>query len=181
MKKTNIIFWISTGIIFLFEGLMPALTSQSEMAKEGISHLGYPAYFGVMLAVFKVVGAPIKNIDDYLLYLPEKQRLVLEEVRQVIRETAPQAEEVISYGMPAFKYHGALVYFGAFKNHCSFFSGNATLLAKMYPELKAYKTSKGTLQFTPENPLPRDLIKKIVLERMMENEEKMATKKTTKY
>lgn len=129
----------------------------------------------------KVEAPLIKNIDEYLMYLPEKQRLVLEEVRQVIKETAPEAEEVISYGMPAFKYHGALVYFGAFKNHCSFFSGNATLMAKMYPELKAFKTSKGTLQFTPENPLPADLIKKIVLERMMENEEKVAAKKTTKY
>ena len=57
MKKTNIIFWVSTTIIFLFEGLMPALTSQSQLAKDGISHLGYPAYFGVMLTVFKVIGA----------------------------------------------------------------------------------------------------------------------------
>jgi hypothetical protein len=57
MKKEKIIFWITTGLIFLFEGVMPALTSQSEMAKEGIRHLGYPEYFGVMLAVFKVLGA----------------------------------------------------------------------------------------------------------------------------
>ncbi len=57
MKKDNIIYWATTGLIFLFEGVMPALTSQSEMAKEGISHLGYPAYFGMMLTVFKVVGA----------------------------------------------------------------------------------------------------------------------------
>jgi uncharacterized membrane protein YphA (DoxX/SURF4 family) len=57
MKKNDIIYWITTGLIFLFEGLMPAFTSQSEMAKEGISHLGYPAYFGTMLAIFKVVGA----------------------------------------------------------------------------------------------------------------------------
>ncbi len=57
MKKDNLIFWISTGLIFLFEGVMPALTSQSEMAKEGISHLGYPAYFGVMLVICKVIGA----------------------------------------------------------------------------------------------------------------------------
>lgn len=123
---------------------------------------------------------PIKNIDEYLMYLPEKQRLALEEVRQVIMDTAPEAEEVISYGMPAFKYHGMLVYFAAFKNHCSFFSGNATLIADMYPELKAYKTSKGTLQFTPEKPLPADLIKKIVLVRMAQNEEKIASKKSKK-
>ena len=57
MKKEKIIFWITTSIIFLFEGVMPALTSQSEMAKEGIRHLGYPGYFGVMLTVFKVSGA----------------------------------------------------------------------------------------------------------------------------
>jgi DoxX-like family len=57
MKKTNLIFWATTGLIFLFEGVMPALTSQTELAKEGIRHLGYPEYFGVMLAVFKVLGA----------------------------------------------------------------------------------------------------------------------------
>lgn len=57
MKKLKIIFWISTTIIFLLEGVMPALTSQTELAKEGISHLGYPAYFGVMLTIFKVLGS----------------------------------------------------------------------------------------------------------------------------
>ena len=57
MKNEKIIFWVTTTLIFLFEGVMPALTSQTEMAKEGISHLGYPAYFGVALTVFKVLGA----------------------------------------------------------------------------------------------------------------------------
>ena len=57
MKSAKIIFWVSTIIIFLFEGVMPALTSQSELAKEGIRHLGYPAYFGMMLTVFKVLGS----------------------------------------------------------------------------------------------------------------------------
>lgn len=56
MKKDKIIFWITTGFIFLFEGVMPAIYSQSEMAKEGIRHLGYPDYFGMMLTVFKVLG-----------------------------------------------------------------------------------------------------------------------------
>jgi hypothetical protein len=59
MKKTNIAYWISTAFIFLFEGVMPALTSQTEMAKEGIRHLGYPAYFGATFAIFKVLGAII--------------------------------------------------------------------------------------------------------------------------
>jgi DoxX-like family len=57
MKKSNVIYWVATGAIFLFEGVMPALTSQTEMAKEGIRSLGYPEYFGVMLTVFKVLGA----------------------------------------------------------------------------------------------------------------------------
>ena len=57
MKKVNIIYWTTTTLIFLFEGVLPALTSQTEMAKEGIAHLGYPAYFGVLLVVFKVLGA----------------------------------------------------------------------------------------------------------------------------
>lgn len=57
MKRDKVIFWVTTGIIFLFEGVMPALTSQTEMAKEGIRHLGYPDYFGVLLTVFKVSGA----------------------------------------------------------------------------------------------------------------------------
>ena len=57
MKATKIIYWATTIIIFLFEGVMPALTSNTEMAKQGISHLGYPAYFGTMLVVFKVLGA----------------------------------------------------------------------------------------------------------------------------
>ncbi|MFM6945868.1 MAG: DoxX family protein [Flavobacteriales bacterium] len=57
MKSTKIIYWTTTTLIFLFEGLMPALTSQTEMAKEGMSHLGYPAYFGLALVVFKVLGS----------------------------------------------------------------------------------------------------------------------------
>ncbi len=57
MKTNKIIFWATTTLIFLFEGVMPAFTSQTEMAKEGIRHLGYPEYFGVMLTVFKVLGA----------------------------------------------------------------------------------------------------------------------------
>src|SRR5882672_1257686 len=57
MKTTKTIFWTATIIIFLFEGVMPALTSQTELAKEGIRHLGYPSYFGIMLTIFKVLGA----------------------------------------------------------------------------------------------------------------------------
>lgn len=120
---------------------------------------------------------PLKNIDDYLAYQPEKVRETLENLRQIIRDTAPEAEEVISYGIPAFKYHGMLVYFAAYKKHCSLFAGNGALTEQMKEVLKSYKTSKGTIQFTVEKPLPDDLVKQIVTTRMEENIEKMKSKK----
>ena len=120
---------------------------------------------------------PIKNIDDYLAHQPEKVREALENLRQIIRDTAPEAEEVISYGIPAFKYGGMLVYFAAYKKHCSLFAGNGALTEQMKMELKAYKTSKGTIQFTVEKPLPDELVKQIVITRMKENLEKMSNKK----
>lgn len=120
---------------------------------------------------------PLKNIDDYLAYQPEKLRETLENLRQIIRDTAPEAEEVISYGIPAFKYHGMLIYFAAYKKHCSLFAGNGALTEQMKEALKSYKTSKGTIQFTVEKPLPDDLVKQIVTTRMEENIEKMKSKK----
>lgn len=119
----------------------------------------------------------IKNIDDYLAYQPEKVRELLENLRQIIRDTAPEAVEVISYGIPAFKYHGILVYFAAYKKHCSLFAGNGALTEQMKEQLKAYKTSKGTIQFTIEKPLSDELIEKIVRTRMTQNIEKMKDKK----
>ena len=121
---------------------------------------------------------PVKNIDDYLACQPERERELLEHLRQIIRDTAPEAEEVISYGIPAFKYQGMLVYFAAYKNHCSLFAGNGALTEQMKEVLKTYKTSKGTIQFTLEKPLPDDLVKQIVITRMKENVEKMRGKKT---
>ena len=121
-----------------------------------------------------------KTIDEYLDAQPEKVKTVLSKLRQTIKKTAPKAEEVISYKMPGFNYHGMLVYFAAFKNHCSLFGGNSTLTNEMKDELKKYKTSKGTIQFTVENPLPTTLVKKIVKARMKQNEEKAALKKRTK-
>jgi uncharacterized protein YdhG (YjbR/CyaY superfamily) len=123
---------------------------------------------------------PIKNIDDYLAYQSEKVRESLENLRQIIRDTAPEAEEVISYGIPAFKYHGMLVYFAAYKKHCSLFGGTGSLTEEMKEELKDYKTSKGTIQFTVEKPLPDELVKHIVKFRMKQNVEKMSSKKDKK-
>jgi uncharacterized protein YdhG (YjbR/CyaY superfamily) len=123
---------------------------------------------------------PIKNIDDYLAYQSEKVRESLENLRQIIRDTAPEAEEVISYGIPAFKYHGMLVYFAAYKKHCSLFGGTGSLTEEMKEELKDYKTSKGTIQFTVEKPLPDELVRHIVKFRMKQNVEKMSSKKDKK-
>jgi uncharacterized protein YdhG (YjbR/CyaY superfamily) len=117
------------------------------------------------------------NVDAYLDALPEKQKSALTHLRKIIRETAPTAEEVISYGMPAYKYHGMLVYFAAFKKHCSLFSVNNDVFKE---ELQDYKTSKGTIQFSPEKPLPDDLVKRIVQFRMKANEENSAMKQMMK-
>lgn len=116
-----------------------------------------------------------KTIDDYLSRLPEGVRTSLENLRKTIKSAAPKAEEVISYGMPAFKLHGMLVYFAAFKNHCSFFPGSASI-AKLKNELKPYQTSKGTIQFTIDKPLPVTLVRKIVKARVEENEAKLTAK-----
>jgi len=125
------------------------------------------------------VKAVLKNIDDYLALQPERSRIVLEKIRQTIRMTAPGVEEVISYGMPAFRLHGRmLVYFAGFKNHCSIFPGSKSIIQKMKTNLKLYKTSAGTISFTAEKPLPASLIKKIVKAKAKENLDKMKIKKT---
>jgi uncharacterized protein YdhG (YjbR/CyaY superfamily) len=123
---------------------------------------------------------PITSIDDYIFQLPENQQLVLEELRQVIRDTAPEAEELISYGMPAFKHNGMLVYFAVFAKHCTFFVGNGSLIKEMGDALKGYKTVPSGIHFTPEKPLPAELVRDIVLKRMAENEAKMTAKKLKK-
>ena len=118
----------------------------------------------------------VKDIDSYLATLPQNVAAALERLRQTIKKTAPQAVEVISYNMPAFKYHGMLVYFAAFKNHCSLFGGNASIVKEMKPLLEEFVTTKGSIHFTPEKPLPIALIKTIVKARMQENIEKEKSK-----
>lgn len=119
-----------------------------------------------------------KDIDEYLSTLPVDVREMLQNLRTTIKSVAPKAKEVISYAMPAFKYYGMLVYFSAFKNHCSFFPANSSLIAKLEKELKPYRTAKGTIQFTVDRPLPATLVKKIVKERMKENIAKFNAKQT---
>jgi len=101
--------------------------------------------------------------------------LALEKLRQTIKGIVPEAEEVISYGMPMFKYRGMLVGFTAFKNHCRFF--HSSVVEHFKNELKDFKTAKGNIQFTIDKPIPEKLIEKIVLFRMGENEAKWEEKK----
>ena len=112
-----------------------------------------------------------KDIESYIVEQPIEVRERLEHIRHAIQISAPKAEEVISYGMPAFKYHGMLVYFAAFKNHIGFYalpSGNEAF----QKELSVYKQGKGSIQFPLDKPLPITLIKKIVKYRVKENIEK---------
>ena len=101
-------------------------------------------------------------IDDFLQNVPEPQKTELLRVRTIICDAAPDAEEVISYGMPAYKYNGKyLIGFSPFAHHMSLFPGAAPV-AGLAEKLSGYTLSKGTIQFTLEHPLPKDLIREIV-------------------
>jgi len=118
------------------------------------------------------------DVEAYLAKVPEPARATLEKLRATIRAAAPKdATEEISYGMPAFRYKGGLVGYAAFKAHCSFFPMSGSLLDDFAGELKDYRTSKGTLQFAQDKPLPAALVKKMVKARVAQNEEKAASRK----
>ena len=107
------------------------------------------------------------QIDARLAALPADQRAALQALRTAIAAAAPEAEEAISYGMPAFRYHGrSLVSYAAFTAHCSFFPMSSGLLEAHRDELAGFATAKGTVRFTPEHPLPVDLVARIVRERL---------------
>lgn len=114
--------------------------------------------------------APAKDIDDYLASVPSEARAALEKLRRTISDAAPMATEKISYGMPAFYYNGPLVSFGAFKNHCSFFPMSVSVMTSHKFQLKRYDTSKGTIRFPMNKPLPAELVKRLVKARIKENE-----------
>jgi uncharacterized protein YdhG (YjbR/CyaY superfamily) len=112
-----------------------------------------------------------KTIDEYIATFPKNVQTILQELRQAIHEEAPQAEEAISYSMPAFKQNGVLVYFAAFKSHIGFFP-TASGVEAFKEKLVKYQTSKGTIRFPLDEPIPLDLIKEIVLFRVKQNERK---------
>ena len=113
-----------------------------------------------------------KNTDEYIAKIPEPARTTLKKVRAVIRSVVPRGTtEIISYGMPAFKHNGVLVWFAAFSDHCSLFP-TASVIEAFKNELKGYSTSKGTIHFPVNKPLPAALVKKLVKARIAQNESK---------
>ena len=116
-------------------------------------------------------GAP-KSVEEYLAAVPAPARSTLNKMRATIRSVVPsEASETISYGIPAFRHNGVLVWFAAFSNHCSLFP-TASVIAEFKSELKGYSTSKGTIHFPSDKPLPTTLIKKLVKARVAQNEAK---------
>lgn len=111
-----------------------------------------------------------KTVDEYLQAYPGDIAEMMENVRKAIRSAAPKAEEVISYQIPTYKYKGALVHFAIFKNHCSFFGADKGLLKTFSKELAQFKITGTTIHFTLENPLPASLVRKLVKERMRQND-----------
>src|SRR5437867_13236045 len=109
-----------------------------------------------------------KTIDEYLASLSDDQRAALEKLRKTIRAAAPAAEECISYQLPAFRLDGRLlVAFGAWANHCAFYPG--AVVEALKDELRDYDTSKGTIRFLSDNPLPATLVRKLVKARIAKN------------
>jgi len=119
------------------------------------------------------------SIDEYISTFPAETQKILQELRATIKAAAPNAEERISYQMPAFYLNGNLVYFAAFKNHISFFPTSSGVDA-FKDELAAYAGSKGTVRFPSDKPIPLDLISKIVSFRVNENLKKAEMKSKKK-
>ena len=114
-----------------------------------------------------------KTIDEYLAGVNASHRDILGKLRQTIHDVAPNAEECISYGIPAFRLNGrALVFFGAWANHCAFYPGNSATLKKFRRDLKRFQISKGTIRFSPDNSLPVALVKKLVKVRIAQIDDK---------
>ncbi len=120
-----------------------------------------------------------RSVDEYIISQDPADRPVLEKIRKTIQKAAPSAEELISYGMPAFKYHGALVYYAAMKNHFGFYPTSSPM--KFFaPRLKPYHCTKGAIQFPKDQPVPLNLVTDIVKYRVKENEARQLMKESIK-
>ena len=119
-----------------------------------------------------------KTIDEYLANVRPDHRRTLQKLRRTIQTAVPEAEECISYGIPAFRLkERLLVFFGAWANHCAFYPGSAATLKNFRNELRNFQTSRGTIRFSPERPLPVTLVKKLVKTRIADNNDRGNKKK----
>ena len=110
-----------------------------------------------------------EEIDAYLATLEEPKQSTLSELRRTILGIVPEAEQCISYGMPGFRLQGKVIAgFAAFKNHLSYFPHSGSVLAELHDEIAMYVTSKGTLQFPIDTPLPKALVEKLIAVRISE-------------
>src|SRR5262249_55135186 len=110
-----------------------------------------------------------KTIDEYLATLSDEKRAALEKIRKAIKAAAPKAEECMAYSLPAFRLNGKLlVCFRAAANHCAFHPMSGSVVESLKNDLKNYDTSKGTIRFDPDRPLPATLVKKLVKTRIAE-------------
>jgi uncharacterized protein YdhG (YjbR/CyaY superfamily) len=108
-----------------------------------------------------------QEVDEYLANLDEPKRTTLQQLRQTIRSIVPEAEESISYGMPAYRLRGKVIAgFAAFKNHLSYVPHSGSVFAEMPDDVAGYVTSKGALQFPINRPLPKALVKKLIAIRL---------------
>ena len=116
-----------------------------------------------------------KTVDHYFSAFPASTKALLKKMRETVKEVAPQAEELISYNMPAFRWNGMLVWYAAYKQHIGFYP-TPSAIKTFAQELRQYKTSKGAIQLPIDKPIPISLIKKIVKFRLKQNLEKAKTK-----
>jgi uncharacterized protein YdhG (YjbR/CyaY superfamily) len=119
-------------------------------------------------------------IDEYLSRVSDDKRVALQALREMIRAAAPQAEECISYQIPAFRLNGMLVGFAAAKNHCALYAWNGSSVGLFADELEGYDTSKGTIRFTPDKPLPETLVRRLVEMKVAKNADKAKAAKARK-
>lgn len=123
------------------------------------------------------MAAKPTTIDEYLAAVSDDKRAALQKLRKIIQAAAPDAEECISYQIPSFRLDGILVGFGAAAKHCAFYLCNASTVKAFEDELAAYDTSKGTIRFAADKPLPAALVRKLVKARVAENKARRAKRK----
>jgi uncharacterized protein YdhG (YjbR/CyaY superfamily) len=127
-----------------------------------------------------MTASDIERIEDYLGKLAPDQRQALEHIRALVKETAPEAEEALVYGVPGFRKDGALVCYAGFKSHCGFYPMSPATLEAFAAELAAFETAKGTVRFTPDHPVPDATLAAIVRHRLAENAETVTARKANR-